>query len=212
MKRCKQRGFSLVELIVVVAIILVLGAISAPTLFRAIRAYRAESNMRRVAGMLRQARAEAARRNTRVQILYLPPAGGRGALFGLNFPDANGNFNTTFDPGNPGEPSFELPAFYLAINCTNPCGPINLLPDPDYNPVFYHSRITFSPRGTVVQQNPVTLTWQTSNNISVFYLFEQRQTVGAAFWTEFNHYFPIAVTPAGHVRPFTLQGGVWVPK
>lgn len=207
MRRGKQRGFSLVELIIVVAIILVLAAISAPILFRAIRAYRAESNMRRVSGMLRQARAEAARRNTRVQTLYLPPAGGRGALFGLNFPDANGNFNTTLDPG---EPSFELPAFYLAVNCTNPCGPVNLLPGTDYNPVVYHSRITFSPRGTVVQQDPVTLTWQTSNNISVFYLYEFR--TGGALWTEFNHYFPIAVTPAGHVRPFAYQAGQWVPK
>lgn len=65
-RRDRMRGFSAVELVVVVAIILIVSAVALPSFMQAYRAYQLNDVAGRVAGTLKLARYEAIRRNTTV--------------------------------------------------------------------------------------------------------------------------------------------------
>lgn len=62
-KNRKQSGFSLVELVAVVGVILVVAAFAAPTVTRALRTYRVGSAARDVSNIVQRTRYEAIRRN-----------------------------------------------------------------------------------------------------------------------------------------------------
>jgi len=151
----KSRGFSLIELLIVVGIILVLSGIATPTLFRAIRSYQLEAAGRQVGNLILRARYEAMQRNRRVCTVF-QRVGGEGR-YGLDLtgPDS--------EPCNDAAPTLDANESYIYTNNhtnwwfnDNPVyPPLNGLPA-GYNttttivppPRF---RIVFSPRGTVVQ-------------------------------------------------------------
>ncbi len=68
----KNRGFSLVELLVVIGIILVISALAVPNVARQIRQYRLGSNATLLANFIQRARFEAIKRNTTVSCRLLP--------------------------------------------------------------------------------------------------------------------------------------------
>ena len=63
-KRCQQRGFSLVEMLIVVAIIAIMSAISLPSIGQYIRNYRIKAAAQEVASQLQTARGKAVSTNT----------------------------------------------------------------------------------------------------------------------------------------------------
>jgi Tfp pilus assembly protein FimT len=79
-------GFSIVELVVSICVLLILSAIAIPTLLRSLRAYQLNDAATRLAGMLKFTRFEAVRRNT--QVNFLMQASGTGYLVGT---DSNGD-------------------------------------------------------------------------------------------------------------------------
>src|SRR3989338_6371415 len=105
MRRRGERGFSLLEMMAVVAILLILGAMASPSLMRAIRSYRLESSTRQIADILKRTRYEAMRRNQRIATAYQAPMGARGAELGIDF-NMNGSLDT-------GEPRAQMPPYLL---------------------------------------------------------------------------------------------------
>jgi prepilin-type N-terminal cleavage/methylation domain-containing protein len=94
--RCDRtaRGFSVVELVVVLAIILVLSSIAIPSLLSSMRTYRISSAASSFSALLQRARFEAIRRNTPISV--------RTAVVGGNtavYIDVNGN--GALDPDEP---------------------------------------------------------------------------------------------------------------
>ncbi|MGH9788287.1 MAG: pilus assembly FimT family protein [Candidatus Acidiferrales bacterium] len=142
-----QAGFSLLEMLVVIAILITMMAIAAPSLLRAIASYRLESSARGVSSLIQRTRFEAMRRN-RTTCTGFVDLGGEGRYVMNNAcgvpPTADPNAPTVGTPANimwylksapQLPPSFKgLPASYDGTTMVAPT---------DY-------RIIFSPRGTAM--------------------------------------------------------------
>jgi Tfp pilus assembly protein FimT len=86
--RGRSRGFSIVELVVSLCVMLILTAIAIPTLMRSFRAYQLNDAATRLSAMLKFARFEAVRRNT--QVNFRMQTSGTGYLVGT---DSNNSGN-----------------------------------------------------------------------------------------------------------------------
>lgn len=84
-------GFSMVELVVSISVMLILTALAIPSLMHSVRAYQLNSAAASVSDMLKFTRFEAVRRNT--QINFLMQGSGPGWLVGTD-----SNNNGVFDP------------------------------------------------------------------------------------------------------------------
>jgi type II secretory pathway pseudopilin PulG len=91
-RRSRIAGFSLTELAVSVAVLMILTAIAIPSLMRSFRTYQLNDAAARLADMLKSTRFEAVRRNTQVNFLIRPS--GTDWIIGI---DSNGN--TIIDAG-----------------------------------------------------------------------------------------------------------------
>jgi len=212
----RNRGFSLLELLVVIGIILVVAAFAAPSLLSALRTYQRESMARGIANIILQARFEAIKGNKRVSTAFAPAAGVNGDTYGV---DLNGN--GTLDPNEPiamllnglsfwnsntpaAPPTTNLPADYSTF--TVPTAPATQPPASQGPTPLTSYNIVFSPQGTVVvYQNP---NWALAPQVQGFAV-TNGATIGAA---NSNSYL-IEITPAGRVRLFYWQAGVgWVAR
>jgi prepilin-type N-terminal cleavage/methylation domain-containing protein len=153
--RNRQRGFSLLEMMIVITLMIIIAAFATPTLVRTIRNYQMESAARQVSNTILSARYEAMRRNRRVCTLFQRV--GNEGRYGL---DLNG---ADRDPCDDGSRALTGTEPYIATNVTidwwnndTPTLPpiFSGLP-PGYDsagevtaPANYS--VTFSPRGTVV--------------------------------------------------------------
>jgi len=142
-----QAGFSLLEMLVVIAIMLTVMAIAAPSLLRAIASYRLESNARGVSSLIQRTRFEAMRRN-RTTCTGFVAVGSEGRYVM--------NTDCTVPPAaNPDAPTVGTPATVMWYLNNAPQLPpsFNGLP-PGYDattmvaPASY--RVVFSPRGTAM--------------------------------------------------------------
>ena len=142
-----QAGFSLLEMLVVVAILITIMAIAAPSLMRSVASYRLESNARAVSSLIQRARFEAMRRN-RTTCTGFVDLGGEGRYVM--------NTNCAVPPvANPDAPTVATPAnvmWYLKSVPQLPPSFTGLPPGYDgatlVAPVDY--RVIFSPRGTAM--------------------------------------------------------------
>ncbi len=89
--RAKNQGFSLVELVVSLAVLLILTAVAVPTLMRAYHAYQLSDSSNRVSGIMKLTRFEAIRKNTTIAC-KVQKSGSNWILWidsnGNNVPDA----------------------------------------------------------------------------------------------------------------------------
>jgi len=67
-----QKGFSLVELMVVVAIIAIIGVIAVPTIVTTLPGYTLKNAAREVCSNMRKARSLAIKQNTNVMVVFYP--------------------------------------------------------------------------------------------------------------------------------------------
>ena len=86
--RRPERGFSLVELVVSLAIVLILTAIALPSLTRSYRNYQLNDAVTRLAGMLKYTRFEAIRRNAPVSC-QIQQIGGNWTVWADTTPNGN---------------------------------------------------------------------------------------------------------------------------
>jgi prepilin-type N-terminal cleavage/methylation domain-containing protein len=108
--RNRQRGFSLLEMMIVITLMIIIAAFATPTLVRTIRNYQMESAARQVSNTILSARYEAMRRNRRVCTLFQRV--GNEGRYGL---DLNG---ADRDPCDDGSRALTGTEPYIATNVT----------------------------------------------------------------------------------------------
>lgn len=199
MRHQSERGFSLIELVVVLAIMIILMGIATPTLLRTIRIYQLESATRDVANMVLQARYEAVKRNQRIGTAGSWPWWGVApARFGV---DVNGNGVLNIPPAGR-EPRVDAPKGVWIVSgapfwgtwCGVPQGYTNWTWNPNW-------RVAFTPRGTVTAETFWgSNVWVDAQFVAVFTLWQY--DTSEPWWWRWN---AVAVTPAGRVRVFKFQ-------
>lgn len=137
----RSKGFSLIELMVVISIIVIMAAASIPVGLNFVRHYQVNGTAQNIAAMVQMSRAQAVKRNTQ-----------RGILLNFNYPQAGQYQFTSLDP-SPVTGTWDG-AFYPIFNPRSyqegmvnfgavPAPPNNVL-DPDA------ANGVFSPHGTPV--------------------------------------------------------------
>jgi prepilin-type N-terminal cleavage/methylation domain-containing protein len=203
-------GFSLLEMLVVVAILLTVMAIAAPSLIRAINSYRLESNARAVSGLIQRARFEAMRRN-RTTCTGFVDLGGEALYFmDLNAPAPCTGAKPTPD-GN--EPTVVTPANVMWYLKSTP----QLPPSFKGLPAGYDGgtmvapndyRLVFSPRGTaMVDDGAGNLI--IASQIQAICLLGRRDND----LPDVDDAVLITITPVGNVKMFKWNRGTefWMP-
>ncbi len=196
-------GFSLMELLLVLSVIVVVTAIATPTIVRTVRRYQTESSARNVASILLRTRTEAVKRNQRISTIFVAPSGTNGAFYGI---DLNGN--GALDPTEPRV--MAAPGMTFWQNNTPTVPPTTGLPadytslaapaTPSGGPTAYS--VTFSPQGTVVVNNGGQ--WQLASQTLGICV-----TNGNALGAGNSDSWLITITPTAHLRVFYWQSGGW---
>ncbi|HLZ90191.1 MAG TPA: GspH/FimT family pseudopilin [Candidatus Acidoferrum sp.] len=136
-RRAKSAGYSMVEMMMTLAIGLILVSVALPTLIGAVQAYRLNSATQQVASLVELARYTAIRRNAVVSVLKTVQSG--NTIFYI---DTNGN--SVLDAN---EPMVMLPSDMQLANgqpLTPSASTIGLSPTQDFS-----TQMTFDYRGTV---------------------------------------------------------------
>ncbi len=185
----RDLGFSLVELVVALAVVLILSAIALPNFSRAYRIYQLNSSASRLAGLLKMTRFEAIRRNALVDFQIKKPG---SDWIAWSDPDRDGIADSfeTQDPiiapvtllpaGGPPSPT--------AITAALGGAALNTLSGSN-------AAITFDARGAVVFAAP-------PQSIYVLYL-------GNAAYPDYG-YRAVVILPSGIIQVWSAPvGGPW---
>jgi prepilin-type N-terminal cleavage/methylation domain-containing protein len=175
-----MRGFSMVEMAVTVGIVLVLSAITVPTLIPAYENYRLTWQVTTLSSLIQRARYAAVKRNSNVGV-NLIPSGTPACPGGCVFVDENNN--AAYDAG---EPMVALPSDITIVPAGTAPAPASMgagytLAVP---PAWPGVPITFNSRGTV----------NGGATIYVVYLGNPAQPS----WG----YRAVTITPMGQVKPW----------
>ncbi len=188
-------GFSLVELVVVVFIVMVIAAIVIPNVLLAVTNMKLRASAGDLAGLMQQARILAAKNNATYEILYTTLSGTQIAYVDLN---GNGSFDT-------GEPLVQfsgttVPAAGAPSGGGGQPTPYVLAGDTGAGSYDNTNTLGFTGRG--LPCNYVAATCSTpAAKYFVYYLTDTR--VGQAGWAA------VVVTKSGRCKIVTWNGATW---
>lgn len=194
----KRRGFSLLELMIVVIIMLAVAAIAIPSFTTYISTYRLRGAMTDVAGMLQQMRMEAVKRNTTLAV----STDTAGTMAWVNLPTAAGTSNW-----DAGEPFVLLPRNISAQSSGYP-GSNTLETSLGYTKqdITSSSPLRFNTRGLPcvidTSVSPICENYNVSTSQQVGYVlyFRNDGAYGVPGWGA------ITITPAGRIRTWLWNG------
>lgn len=208
----QPRGFSLMELTVVIALMVMIMGFSTPTLLRTLRKYQRENIAQQLAQMAIRARTMAMQRNQQVstRVGWVWTGSSWAIRYGIDL-----NNNGTIEP-DLNEPYVEgkWPPVYIATwsfswNWQTACGvPAGYIPASGWS---YHNGLSFSPQGTLVVEG-----WFFDGTSWVYGTREATEPyfLNLYIWDtadppDYYSWYVTAVTPAGRVRTFryTKTGG-----
>ena len=198
MRRAGQRGFSLMEILIVTLVVMIVAAIAVPNIFLAVSNLRLRASAGDLSGLMQQARIQAAKDNATYQILYATRNGAH-----IAYVDLNGN--SSFDAG---EPMTEFSGTTVPAAGT-PSGsgqPTAYVLAGDSGSSSYDNTNTLGYTGRGLPCNYDTTTTPAtcstpSARYFVYYLTDTR--VGRAGWAA------VVVTKGGRTKMVTWDGGAW---
>jgi prepilin-type N-terminal cleavage/methylation domain-containing protein len=198
--RKAQRGFSMVEMLVVVFVMLITAAIASPNIMQAVYNVRLRTSAGDLSGLMQQARMLAAKSNTPYDIRYTTLNGAQIAFIDLNL---DGNYSS-------GEPLVQfsgtvVPAAGAPSGSGGQPSPYVLTGDSSTGSVFTNTSILgYSPRGLPcnwdTSTSPPTCSTPASNYF-VYYLTDTR--MGVPGWAG------VVVTKSGRSKVVMWDGTTW---
>jgi Tfp pilus assembly protein FimT len=197
--RRPARGFSILELIIVVGITLVIAAIALPGILTATQNFKLRSTVSSISGVVQRARMLAVGRNNYYSVLcaasYSPCTtitGNNTYTFIGSAGDVSGtsNLSTTTEKDN-------ILATETIVFDTGGSHPSDATIYGSLTPIY--SLPKFTPRGLPCFGNPC----QADPNKMYITFLRQDRPLGTPGWAAIN------VTPAGRVQVWTWDGGHW---
>jgi type IV pilus assembly protein PilA len=181
-----ERGFSLIELLVVMGIIMVIAAIAFPKIQGMTEGLKLRAAVTNINGLVQQTRIQSVRDNKSYTLSTLAATPGNGITLYI---DTNGN--GALDPN---EPSIQLPT-----NVTvSLAGPGVLPPNVAVPPYITAATVTlsFNERGLPCSDPPICRT------VAPYVIyFSQARPSGTPGWAS------ITVTQSGRIKAYTYTGG-----
>ena len=205
--KTRQSGFSLIELLIVIAIIMVVAAMATPNVMNAINNIRLRGSAGDVAGLLQQCRQAALHDNKYYTVRPATVTGAQAAYVDLNYNNSFDNVAPTPEP---------LIQFAANVNVVSSGAPntANLLgqccstftpQNPSVLPSFNARGLPcVGPGGGPPPANSLCNIRDASNNtVGFVYYLNQTRAFGAVGWAA------VSVTPAGRIRVWTYSGSTW---
>ncbi|HWR37546.1 MAG TPA: GspH/FimT family pseudopilin [Clostridia bacterium] len=193
-----QRGFSLLELMIVLLITMVVAAMAVPTISTALANYRLKQSASSVASLLQQARIQSVRLNRPLPVTL--DSGGKRIY--IDMPTSTGGApNGSYDAG---EPMMQFPR---TVSFQSSGNPGDATTDFTAAGVVYSSTAPrFNGRGlpcvmVTSGTSQTCLTKQGANTVAFVYYLRGDQTFGATSWAA------VLITPLGRIRSLSYSGG-----
>lgn len=194
-----ERGFTLLELVVVLAIMLAVTAIALPQFLTAVSDYKLKSTMGQVAGMLQQQRMQAVRFNAALSV-STTTQNGRS----VGWVDLPGGTSGSFDAG---EPYVMLPKNLSVVNSGAPTFDTSSVLG--YTAQTVGTTLTFNARGLPCIGTTPCSNIDTSTNpakpVGFVLYFKNDKSFGVSGWGA------VTITPAGRIRSWFYNGSSYSP-
>lgn len=184
----RQAGFSLIELILVMAIILTISAIAVPSLINTVADVRLRSSASTLQGQIQQLRMQAVKDN-KPYSARMTTSGG-AALMYVDI-DAGSDYDA-------GEPAVGLAKDVTVASTGAPTMPTSTLDVSAYTNGTMSTAITFNARGL-----PCTGTGSCNTTKGYIYYLSQVRTTTTTAWAA------VSVTPAGRIKVWRWTGSAW---
>jgi prepilin-type N-terminal cleavage/methylation domain-containing protein len=191
------RGFSMLELIIVMAIILAISAFALPRIQTGIAQARLRGNATSINGLVQQLRMQAVKANRSYTMRITTAAGNQPAFLYIDTDNS-----TTLDPG---EPSVPIPSDMTITDGTG--GPAAVPPSvafPKYINFATKGLLSFNERGLPCSNPPAAPACGVVNPYIIY--LSMNRPFAVPVWAA------VTVTPAGRVKAYTFTGGaagVW---
>jgi len=209
MRKNPDRGFSLLELVIVMALILIVAGMAIPTMNYAIKDYRLRATSSSVKYVYQQARFQSVKDNIMYSVKAETIAGGTRLFVDIDCGRNSSSSNCgTWDAGaNPVEPAVDIPGYivlqsganspaYTSMNLTNVSGYVNGVTASSFT-------ISFNSRGLpCTGANPCN----TAQGYITYLQDTSRGGIGG--------FAAISITPAGRMKTWyysgtSLTSGTW---
>ena len=205
------RGFSLIELMIVLVISLVVAAFAVPNISAAITNIRLRGSVSNVAGLLQQCRILAVKSN-KIEVARIGTTNNASMVF------VDVDFNNSYSPPNgatgvAGEPVVQMTQG-VSVDFIGPAAafPAATLLGYSQLPSLAPFNVGFNQRGLPCTPNSAVgtvtvcaiggMTFTTTSNAGYLYYFKIKNVFG-------DSWAALTITPAGRIRVWTLNGTTW---